>query len=247
MRAFLAVASAVLILPGLARADAASDEIVKKAIAAQGGEAHLKKMQAMTWKSKGHMEFMGMKMDFTADYAMQLPDKFRFVAEMKIGDQPVKITVIGNGDDAWESALGMTREMEKEKKVEFKHTIYTMSLSMLIGLKDQGVTLTSLGESKDGNQTLAGIKVTKQGQREVRLFFDTKTWFVAKSETKAISEFTMKEVDQTVRFEEYYKKDGEIFFKKIVILQDGKPFITEEMIDPKAHDKLDAKLFQKPQ
>jgi hypothetical protein len=69
---FAVVAAALLVLPGLALADAKADEILKKAIAAQGGEAHLKKMQAMTWKSKGSMTYMETKSDYIADYAFQL-------------------------------------------------------------------------------------------------------------------------------------------------------------------------------
>jgi hypothetical protein len=167
--------------------------------------------------------------------------------ETKLLNRLYKATAIVSGNDAWVRELdSMTREMEKERKVEFHHRMYAMKLSMLTGLKDPGVTLTSFGESKDGNQALAGIKVTKQGQREVRLYFDTKTWFLSKLETKVISEFTMEEVEQTVRFEEYFKQDGVVFSKKIVILREGKPFVTEEVIEPKAHEKLDAKLFQKP-
>jgi len=241
-----AIVWAILALPGLAGADAASDEIVKKAVAAQGGDAALDKMKAMTWKSKGTLEFMGQKIEFEADYAMQLPDKLRFVMTAKIEGKPFTLTVVVNGNDAWENAFDVTRDMDKQKAAEVRHTLYTIKLSMLGELRDKSYTLTSLGEVKDEGRTLAGIRVTKKGQKEVRLYFDTKTWYLAKTETKAFNEFVMKEVDQTIRFEEYYKKDGEVFFKRMVILQDGKPFITEEMLDPKSHEKLDPKLFEKP-
>ncbi len=218
--------------------------IVEKAIKAHGGEKA--KINAQTWHVKGSMDFMGQKQPYTAIYTYALPNKFRFDLEMEMGGQKVKLIAASNGKHAWEKMGNFIRDMSKEKTLEFNHNVYSMSLTSLFPLRNKKYKLTTLGESKVGDKTVAGILVQKKGKRDVSLFFDKKTGLLAKTKTKIISEFTGKEAKQEVYFTGYQKKDGIMIFDKLTIKVDGQGFIEEEYSKHRTLKKVDPKLFSKP-
>src|SRR3954469_14806598 len=79
--------------------------IIDKAIKAYGGPEALKKQKAMQWKSKGVAHAMGVKIDYTADYSVQFPDKMRFDMEATFMDQKIAIIAATDGKNAWEKAM----------------------------------------------------------------------------------------------------------------------------------------------
>jgi len=105
----------------------------------------------------------------------------------------------------------------------------------------------SLGESKHGEQTMVGIKVTREGKRDVSMFFDKKTGLLTKVTSRVIDEFSKKEVTQDVVMTGYRDKDGVKVFDKMSILLDGKELLVEEMSDQKMLEKVDEKMFAKPE
>ncbi|HEX3147002.1 MAG TPA: hypothetical protein VHR66_02905 [Gemmataceae bacterium] len=238
----------LLMLPVASYADSNQEAIaiVDKAIAASGGAEALAKMKGATWKAKGKLDFNGMAITYTADYAFAYPDKLRFDIDMDAGGMKVKFASATNGKDAWQQSGDQFEVMTKEKGVEFDHNVYVMQISQLLPLKDKVYTLTSLGESKVGDQPVMGIKVARGGRREVSLYFDKKTGLLAKSSTRVVAELTMKEVTQDVLVSDYRDKDGAKIFGKLTILHDGKEYIVEEMSDYKVMEKVDDKVFAKP-
>ncbi len=228
------------------RADDQANAVIDKAIEAHGGEATLAKLKAETWKTKGAMA--GGKMAYTADYAFMAPDRFRFIMNADFGGNKIQLLVITDGKQAWERSGFTLSEMQKPKLDGFKHQVYTMWLCSLAPLKDKEFKLASLGESKRGNQEVVGVKVSRPGQRDVTLFFDKQTGLLAGNESRVLDEFSgfKKEVSHEVFVSDYKVLDGRKYFTKIVIKQDGKVLIEEELSDQKSLEKLDDKLFTEP-
>jgi hypothetical protein len=235
---------AVLATQATVRADDAMD-VVNKGITAHGGEKALQEQSSMTWKVKGNFHGLGQAMPYTADYAFKGPNKFRMDLAMNFQGNDMKMAAGSNGTKGWEVMGGNEQEMAAEKYKEFRHNVYSMSVAMMFPLKDKAFKLTSLGDSMEDGKTLAGVKVSKEGERDVSLFFDKATGLLYKSSTKVNSELQMKEVTQDVYFQNYTEKDGKKYFTKMVIKHDKQPYIEEEMTDQKP-GQIDDKRFEKP-
>ncbi|MFO0966893.1 MAG: hypothetical protein U0793_15070, partial [Gemmataceae bacterium] len=128
--------------------------LLDKAIAAQGGAERIAKNKMLKFRAKGTLDLFGMSMKFTADYAFAHPDKLRFSMDATFMDKPIKMLVVCDGAKGWEQAEGMTREMDKEKLDEFKHTAYVVHISSLLPLKDKSFKLTPLPEATEDGKTL---------------------------------------------------------------------------------------------
>jgi hypothetical protein len=220
--------------------------IVQRAIEAHGGAATLAKARAHAWKVKGKMMAAGQSMTYTADYTFQSPDQFRFDLDMVIGTMNVKLAAATDGKVAWEQMPPEVRAMTREKQEEFHHTVYVMYLSQVTPLLDKAITLAPLGESKLGDRTVVGVKAAQPGRRDVSLFFDKQTGLLAKTSSRVIDEFTMKEVTQDTFLTGYRDRGGVKVFDRLTIQRDGKDFIIEEMSDQRMLEKVDPKQFARP-
>ena len=249
MRPTLFILATFLILPAASRGAESKDDpqaIVDKAIQAHGGADKLAKIKGQSWKAKGSMTAGGMKMTYDALYQFAPANHFRFDLEMEAGGNRIKLSAGTDGKAAWESLAPLVQDMAKEKQVEFHHNVYVMNLSQVTPLKDKAFTLTALGESKLGEQTLVGIKVAHKDRRDVHMYFDKKTGLLTKTSSRINDEFSKKEVEQATVLSGYRDRDGLKVFDKLTIQLDGKEFIVEEMSDQKYLEKPDLKQFAKP-
>lgn len=246
MRTFAICMVAVLLVSTSSRAAEEPAAIIDKAIKAVGGEEKLAKTKAEQWKSKGTVELFGMKMAYTADYYFQKPDQMRFDIAMDVNGMKVKITAASDGKTPWESANDMVQDMAAKKARYFHDMIYTMNLCQILPLKDKDNTLKLVDEIKVDGKEAVGIKVSRKNERDVTLYFDKKTYHLVKSAGMIWDEFGDKDVMQENLISGWREKDGAWHFEKLIIMRDGKTFISEEFSDQKAMDKLDPKLFAKP-
>lgn len=238
---FLVTASGIL-----ADETGSAMSIVDRAIKAHGGAEKLN-AAGQSWKANGKMMMGGADMPYSIEYFVLFPGKVRFDMDMDQGGQKVKLVVATNGKTAWQQAMGQVMDMPKEKLDEFHNTVYVMSLGRLLPLKEKGVTLTPLGESKHGDQTLVGLKVSQPNQRDVSMFFDKSTGLLTKTISKVKDEFQgWKDATQEAIFTGYHDKDGRKVFNKLTLNRDGKPFIVEEISDQKILAKVDPAMFEKP-
>lgn len=219
--------------------------ILDKAIQAHGSKKW-GDVKVHVWKAKGTMTAGGMKVDYTADYYFQMPNKFRFDLSMSAGGMEIELSAASNGKTAWEKMGPMLRDMEEKKQEEFHHNVYSMNLSFLLPLKNKAYKLTPLGESEVNGKKVVGIRAQRKGQRDVCLYFDRKTGLLAKTKTKVHDEFVNKEVTQESLFTDYVDKNGFKAFGKLTIKRDGKVFIVEELSNQKGLKKARPKLFAKP-
>jgi hypothetical protein len=214
--------------------------IVDKAIKAQGGEAALAKHSAATFKEKGTYHGMGKPLPYTGSYAVQFPDKFR----MEIADA---FTLVVNGDKGWLKAGGETKEMTKEELAAQQNDLRAGWISFLLPLKDKAFTLTTIGETKVDDRQAVGVKVTRQGYPEVKLYFDKSTNLLVKSEYKTkLPEQGYTDADAEGYFSNYKDIDGLKVACKMVMKRDGKVYVEADVTDYKAAGKLDAKVFDRP-
>ncbi|MCE9531993.1 MAG: hypothetical protein K8T89_12840 [Planctomycetes bacterium] len=250
MRSYLSGASALLLIFVTATIGRSADDagaVIDKAIAALGDAEKLKKVNGEQWKTKGTFHGFGMKIPYIADYSYMKPNMMRFDMAMEFGGQKTTMSAASDGKVAWEKMGEDMRDMDKKKAEEFNRTIYTMFVSQITPLKEKEFTLTIVPGIKVDDKPTIGIKVTRKDQRNVTLYLDEKTHLLAKSETKAWDEFSKMEVTQEVFLNGWKDKNGLKVFDRLTIKRDGKLFLEEEFSDQKPLEKLDAKVFEKPQ
>jgi hypothetical protein len=233
-------------LVGTGRAEDQAKAIVDKAIKAMGGEAKISKAKATTFKGKGNYYGMGNAIPYTAEFAVQLPTKFKNAIEADVGGQKFMMTVVVNGDKGWIKTNDNVEEMPAERLAEQKEEMYADWVTSLVPLQESGYTLAPLGDSKVDNKEAVGVKVSSKGHRDVSLFFDKNTGLLLKNEHKIKDEMSGQEMTQTSTFSGYKEVDGVQEAMKIVIKRDGNIYIEVENSDLKHHDNLDEKMFVKP-
>lgn len=249
MRKILVPLAALFALAPVARADDAADAkaLVEKAITARGDKPDAKPL-AQTWKDKGVFTAAALKMNYTADWAFQAPDKYRFALVGEFGGLKVNITVVVNGEKAWGNDGGKTEEFTGEKLEYTKNEVYQFWVTSLTPLlTDKGFTLATVKGKDVGGKPTNAVKVTRDKRPAMTLYFDKATGLIVKTESVVKDEFQKwKEVSDEAYFEDYKEVGGRKVFTKLHIVRDGKPLIESVLSDQKTAEKLDPKLFEKP-
>ncbi|HEY2787699.1 MAG TPA: hypothetical protein VGJ05_22265 [Fimbriiglobus sp.] len=229
-----------------ARADDAKATI-ERGLKASGWDKA--KSKCMTWKDKGFMTAAGMKMEYTADWAVQLPDKYRFAMNMTYMSRPLDLTFVLAGDKAYEALRGMSREVTGNKLEYTKSEVYAFQVQSLAPLlKDANFHLKSVaGLDVDGKPTV-GVEVKSDGKPTVTLYFDKASGLMARADWPVKDEFqNWKEVPSESYFSDWKDAGNGIkAFGKLKIIRDGKPHLESVLSDFKLPVKLDPKLFEKP-
>jgi hypothetical protein len=221
--------------------------IIDKAIKAQGGEEKLAKQKAFQMKGGGHFYGAGEGIPYTAEWFIQGEKQFRFDLALKVMDQTITVTKIVNGDKGWVKFANMVKDMSKDELTEEKAEMYVGYVTTLLPLKDKAFKLSPLGEVKVDDKTAVGIRVTREGKREVNLYFDKTTGLLVKVEnTVRDSMAGFKEANQEVFYADYKEFDGVKHATKIKLLRDGKRYVEAEITEIRPQERLDDSLFAKP-
>lgn len=249
MRQFLFPLAVVFAFTPTLRADDPADAkgIIEKAIKARGDKPD-SKLSAMTWKDEGKFTAMGVTLPYTADWAFQAPDKYRFVLVGTLGDAKINLTFVINGDKAWGKEGERVEEITGEKLEYTRTEVYQFWVNSLTPLvNEKGFTLaTAKGKDVNGKPTNA-VKVTREKKPAITLYFDKESGLPVKHEMMTKDEFQKwKEVLDEVYYSDYKDVNGMKCFTKLKIVRDGKTLIESTLSNQKMSEKLDAKVFEKP-
>jgi hypothetical protein len=232
------------------RADDATDAkaIVEKAIKARGDKSDSKNA-ATAWKDAGTFHGYGMPLQYTAEWAFQAPDKYRFVFVAPFGELKFGLTVVVNGEKAWGKEGGdKTEEYTGEKReqtVNESYQLWVMSLTPLVN--EKGFTLAIVKGKDVASKPTSAVKVTRDKKPAITLYFDRDSGLLVKREVMVKDEFQKwKEVLDEAYLSDYKETDGVKRFTKLKIVRDGKTMIEATLSDAKDSEKLDEKLFEKP-
>ena len=220
-------------------------EVIKKAIAAEGGEKLLRKYQAGTAKIKGTMELMGAMVKISGESTVQKPDKLKHVLTLEIMDKELQITQVYDGKKMWRSFMGQTMEVDDEESLEeMRQALRVESAAGLVDLLDKSYTLDAIGEVKVKDKAAVGVRVNKKGQREISLFFDKKTHLLVKTEMR-VREMGQERTQEKF-FSNYKDRNGLMYPSRLVIHKDGKLFMDLEITESQPLEKVDDATFAMP-
>jgi outer membrane lipoprotein-sorting protein len=241
---------AVLVLAGARPARAEEDKdakaVIARAVEAQGGAAALKKYQASTVKIKGKVHTPFGDGDMAATLKVQLPDKIRFDMKLTFGGADVGFVSVVDGDKGWLVANGETQELSKEMLAETRDQLHAGQVTDLRVTGGKGVKLSSLGETKVGDKSAVGVRVSCAGHRDVNLYFDKGTGLLLKSETRGKDGMTGEEYTEEKVYGDYKKVNGLMVAHKVDATRDGKPRSESVVTEVTLEEKLPDSTFAKP-
>jgi hypothetical protein len=234
----------------LARPAGAGDEadlkaLIAKAVKARGAEDE--KLTAVTMKGKGVFYGMGEGIPYTGEWQIQQPDKIRVV--ISGGDGAFTMTRVFNGDKGWTKLNdGEAEELDKDAVAEEKHSLYLGRVTNLnVLLKDKGFKFAPAGEVKVGDRPAVGVRVSREGQRDITLFFDKQNHRLLKNETTVKDLMAGgQETTQATLYSGYKAIDGVQHAMKAEIQRDGKRYVDVQWDSFQPAERLDAAVFAKP-
>lgn len=219
--------------------------IVKKAVKAHFPNGLDTKNNAVRTKSKGTLHIQGLKLEFTQEVAVHAP-KFKEVMELDVMGKKQVVTSVYNGKDAWIRANDKDVKVTDQILTAFKDAAYSMSLVQGAFGNDKTVKFTSLGEAMVKGKPAVGVTVSKEGKKDINLYFDKKSGLITKVEVRTRDFMSGQEVTEERFITEYQDASGRKVAKKIEVQRDGKEFLTAEVTEVQILEKIDADEFAQP-
>src|SRR5262249_40422194 len=163
---------AVCLVLGVGRSVRADDQadvkaVIDKAVKAVGGREKLTKYKGRSTKIKGKISLQGAEIEFTAESHVQDSNKLRSQFEGDFNGMKFTRIQIVNGDKGWVSMMGTVNEMNEDELANAKEELYATQVSSLTPLNDAAYKLAPLGESKAGDRTVVGVKVSHKDHKDV--------------------------------------------------------------------------------
>jgi hypothetical protein len=243
MRQILTIVFA-FVLTAAARGEDPARAIIEKAIQAHGGAAPLDKYPAGRAKAKGTVVIRGTEFPFTAERLFQMPGKLRETFEVVSQNIQRPVTYVASGNSFAVFAGGLAQEMPQSQIQELRTAVYVQNLTRLTPLlSDKKIKLTDAGQKTVDGKQYAGVIVSTDGRKDVRLYFDPKTNLLAAVERSGYDD-QGKAVEQLEIYGGYREANGLMYSTKTLVKQNGKRFIESETLEFKPLEKVDSREFQ---
>jgi hypothetical protein len=240
--------AATLLLAPATRADdaAAARTVIERAVKAHGQLAGAEPA-VTTWKEKITLELAGQTLNLDTDWTVRAPDKLRLRMAVAVQGTTVDLLAVVNGERMWFLVNGQLQEGTGTQLAEMlgeMNRMWATSLTPL--LAGEEFQLATAKEKAVNGRPAAGVAVRNGRRPVVTLCFDKETGLLAKREALVKDEGTDKEVLEEVVLSGYQEAGGRKYHTRLVVTRDGKPFYRSEVSRPRAVEKPDPKLFDKP-
>jgi len=246
--AFSVALAAAAIISAPVRADDDAKKIIQEAVKAYGGADVLAKHhgKGVIQKGKLHVSAGGMDLDGTVDVSSQ-DGKFRRVVNFSIMGTDVKQTSVFNGEALWIDTNGMLTTIDKKEDVDLiKESVFGEEAIGKVLMGDAGLKLSIIGDDKVDDAPVVGIRISKEGHKDVSAYFDKKTHLIRKIVSRGLDIQSQMEVESVRILDDYKDFDGQMRPAKASVLQDGKKIADVEFTEVKYVDKFDDDVFAKP-
>jgi hypothetical protein len=230
---------------GQAQEDEARAQLAR-AIKAHGGPKALATLAVVQQTGKG-MVHEPLEAPFTAEILTQAPDRSKIALEVEVKGATYTYIKVLNGKKGWvKDFTGKTNPMDEQELAEAQQLMTVERAIGLVALTDKGYQLSSLGKAKVKGRDAVGLRATKEGCRDVSLFFDSATHLLLKAEYRALN-LNKQEVTQEKYFSAYKTLPGGLKVPgKMELTNDGKRFVEIEITETTVVDRHDDSAFAKP-
>jgi hypothetical protein len=239
--------TAVCLLFLSAAADDAARAVIGKAVAAMDGAGKVSAAKAVRLTMKGTLYLEGGKAAVTGEMLIAFPDKLRDRTDFDVQGQSFSFLRVYDGKTGRQLGAGEDKALEGEALDEVRKSLHSARVSMPAPLlTDKEFELAALGDSRVGKADVVGVKVSRKGFPDVRLFFDKATFLLVKEEGEAKDAEKNKVLSET--FHSDYKDFGGV---KVAVKQrvrhGGKPFLDVEVTAFELPEQVDPAEFRPPE
>src|SRR5262249_40604225 len=140
------------------------------------------KYKAMIMKGAGKFYGLGEAIDFSAEWQIQGSTQMRVSMDIKVMDQNLAFAQVVNGNKGWTKFNNEVMDMSAEELAEEKSEMYAKWVASLTPLSDKTFSFAPLGEVKVDDKAAIGVRVSREGKRDVNLYFDKVSGLLVKSE-----------------------------------------------------------------
>jgi len=244
-----------LCLAVTASATGADDDVtqlIDRALKAHGGAERLAQPRAYTvvveMTARSRRAPSGVSS--TATHSFQPPNQYRLEEDALRGGRPSKYVEVYNGNRGWTKRDGVLQPMAAKTAAQPPDVQQGFGYKFVLCLRDRKSTAAALGALKVGTTAAFGVKVTRpigRGSEERRLYFDTETGLLLKSELHARLS-TGGELASEQTWADWKLIDGIAVPHRVTnAIRDAGSTVHERVFtDFKFADKLDPKLFDRP-
>ncbi len=220
--------------------------LIAKAIKAKGDTDP--KYKALTMKGAGKFYGLGDAIDFSAEWQFQGSTQMRVNMEIKVMDQNLAFAQIVNGNKGWTKFNAEVMDMSADEVAEEQNEMYAKWISSLTPLKDKAFSLAPLGEVKVDDKAALGVRVSREGKRDINLFFDKASALLVKTEhqVKDVKGGGNQEMGQETYLNDYKQFQDTKYATKVVIKREGKLYVEAVLSEVQLLESIDSSVFAKP-
>ncbi len=224
--------------------DKEGKEILQRVMKAVGGERSLARFKApMLWMERGRYYGGGggEGRPFVAQYAARWPDWYRQEIEGAFA-------ITASGKKAWVSrAAGGVQKLAGARLAERLKRVRAAWARRLFPLTDKSYKLSRIdGVEVDGRATV-GLKASHSDGRDIKFFFDEKTYLIAKIEMEVLTSGDgAASISSEAFFTDHRYFGGVKMPSKMKLLYDKKLYVETETVDYKIFATVDPGLFKEP-
>jgi hypothetical protein len=245
----LSVLFSVLFLSGVSADQPKGDDplaLIRRAIEAHGGADKLDRLRLVREQTTGTLHLLKDRIPFTSETLQRLPGQFRHTLTSEVGGKKLNVVQIYDGKQGWLVEGGIPRAVDEKTAEGWKamtHAAHVASLTPLLAA-DKGYKLTTLGECKVQDRPAFGVKVAREGQRDVSLFFDRATGLLVKRQSRPYAggpESVQEEIYSEFKDVQGLKRPTRVVvYLNGVMHAEGTVRVTEFL------DRIDDRQFGKP-
>jgi hypothetical protein len=183
----------------------------------------------------------------TTEIATQFPDRMR--RDFRTGNAKAFIAYrrVLSGGKGWDLVNGRVTELPRGELPREKERLYADWVVRIHPLKAKGFRLAPLSEAQVNGKTAVGVRVSKTGHPDIRLYFDKQTGLPVKRERQVKgSPLGGGPVKEEVYYDDYREAKGIKYPGKVTTFFDGKKEMEFETVEFRPAEKLDARLFARP-
>jgi hypothetical protein len=168
----------------------------------------------------------------------------RVALQLEVGGMKVDVLSVLTNDSGWVKVNDVVIDLDADKVAEAREQSHSHWVATLVPLRGPEYKLAGRGEVKVLDKPAYGVIASRDGRRDVQLFFDKETHLLVKTEQRVKDE-AGKELTEESYFSNFEEKNARQPMK-VSVRRDDMPYMDAEVTSFQTKEKLEDSLFQKP-
>jgi hypothetical protein len=181
----------------------------------------------------------------TRECTFALPDRAKWVAELKPAAAPISVTVVLNGLRGWSKSANMVADLPPSQYDSVQNESYTLWLASLVPSKSRSIKWEVLKDGTVDGRPTRVLKSTQAGRPVVSLHFDRDSYLLLKAAYAGTEQ--LQPASKEFTFSNYKDFEGQKLPGKVQVFQNGKKIEEWTNESVRLLNSLDDKTFAKPQ